>query len=275
MEKIAFAGCGRIARAVVAGLVKAGHDPQRLYGFSRTGAGARALSEEFGIVPAELDEAVRDAGIVVLAIHPHEAEAALTSLAPRVGHGTLVLSLIASWSTRAIAAALPGRPVIRAVPNTAVGIGSGMTVLSGGPDTNESHVKRVHELFTPLGRVLVMDEELLEAVSAVSGAGPALMAYFVRALAQAGSAQGLRTEDASLLATEAIRSTSALLADPDMTPTSLIDSVASPGGMTVAALSALDQSQVPEAVGQAVEAAVRLSFERMHASAVSNSLRSD
>ncbi|MFD7317112.1 pyrroline-5-carboxylate reductase family protein [Streptomyces sp. NPDC059883] len=258
---VALIGCGRMARALVRGLIAAGHAPERLTGVSRTGRGARALADEYGIRPAGTPaEAVRDATTVVLAVHPDETADALAELAESATPRHLLLSLVASWRTEAIAARLPGVPVVRAVPNVAIAERDGVTVLAGTPDG--AALDSARGLFAGLGPTLVLDEDLLEAVSALSGAGPALVARFAEALASAGRAQGVPAETADLLAARAVRGTGALLAG-GATPAAVIDSVASPGGMTEAALRRLDEGALPESVRQGVDAAVRLSFGRL------------
>ncbi|MFD4508056.1 pyrroline-5-carboxylate reductase family protein [Streptomyces sp. NPDC058457] len=257
---LALVGCGRMARALVRGLLATGHAPERLTGVSRTGHGARSLADEYGIRPADtVAEAVHDAAVVVLAVHPHETAEVLDELNDSVTRRQLVLSLVASWRTEAIAARLPGVPVVRAVPNVAVAERDGVTVIGATHDGAVQDTAR--GLFAGLGQVLILDEDLLEAVSALSGAGPALVARFAESLASAGRSQGIPADTADLLAARAVRSTGALLAG-GATPAAVIDAVASPGGMTEAALRRLDEG-LPESVRQGVDAAVRLSIGRL------------
>ncbi|MFE7278339.1 pyrroline-5-carboxylate reductase family protein [Streptomyces sp. NPDC057623] len=260
---VAFIGCGRIARATVPGLVSAGYPAGSLRGVSGTGAGARALSQEYGtLFAASPDEAVHGARLVVIATHPHETEAVLRDLADRVGPEHVLVSLVASWRTEAVAAAIPGVPVVRAVPNVAVALRTGTTVLSRGPEATRGNLAEVETLFGRLGQVAVAEEDSLEAVSAVSGAGPALIAYFAEALAVAGVDHGLDADTASLLAAQAVRGTGALLERTD-SPRTVIESVRSPGGMTAAALDMLQDRGVAEAARAATAAAIRLSYQRM------------
>ncbi|MEU5092713.1 pyrroline-5-carboxylate reductase dimerization domain-containing protein [Streptomyces sp. NPDC021356] len=262
---VAFVGCGRITRAVVSGLVAAGGAPDSIRGVSRTGAGARALAGEFGVRAATTPaEAVDGADVVVLAVHPHEAPAALTTLAGVLTGGAPVLvSLVASCRTEAVAAALPGVAVVRAVPNVAVAARRGMTVLARGPGCPPEALAAARELFAPLGEVLTAEEDVMETVSALSGAGPALVARFAQALSRAGAGQGLPASTAEALAAHAVRGTGALLTAPGATPDAVVDCVASPAGMTEAALRTLDGAGLPRAVRQALDAAVALSLGRL------------
>jgi pyrroline-5-carboxylate reductase len=260
---LAIIGCGRITRALVRGLVASGHPPEFIRGTSRTGAGARALADNFGtLVAGSAHQAVRGAELVVLAVHPHETAAALEMLAECLEHGQILVTLVASWRTDAIAAAVPDVSVVRAVPNVAIAVRAGMTVISPGQNADDRATDPVESMFARLGEVLTVKEEQLETVSALSGAGPAMVSYFAQALAAAAAAQGLPAETASTLAVHAVYGTGVLLTSAGNTPASVIESVASPGGMTAAALHTLGQCQVPEAVRRAVAAAVSLSFGR-------------
>ncbi|MFE2276760.1 pyrroline-5-carboxylate reductase family protein [Streptomyces sp. NPDC059454] len=271
---VAFVGCGRIARAVVGGLIAAGGAPESIRGASRTGAGARALSEEFGVrAAASVREAADGADVVVLAVHPHETPAALRALVG-VPAGAVLVSLVASCRTEAVTAALPGTAVVRAVPNVAVAARRGMTVLASGPDCPSGALAAARALFAPLGEVLTVREDLMETVSALSGAGPALIAHFARALARAGAGQGLSADTAAALAAHAVRGTGALLTEPGTTPDAVMGQVASPGGMTEAALRTLDERALPQSVRQALDAAVRLSLDRLLTGADGLSARS-
>ncbi|MEV5936387.1 pyrroline-5-carboxylate reductase dimerization domain-containing protein [Streptomyces sp. NPDC052079] len=273
---VAFVGCGRITRAVVGGLVAAGDAPESLRGVSRSGARARALSEEFGIrAAASVQEAVDGADVVVLAVHPHQTPAALDALAGApAGGGAVLVSLVASCRTKAVVAALPGTAVVRAVPNVAVAARRGVTVLSSGPGCPPGAFHTARALFAPLGEVLTVREDLMETVSALSGAGPALVAHFARALARAGAGQGLSADTAAVLAAHAVRGTGALLTEPGATPDAVMDQVASPRGMTEAALRTLDERALPQSVREALDAAVRLSLGRLLTGAEGLSARS-
>lgn len=263
-DDIAFIGCGRIARALVQGLVASGRSPRTLRAVSRTGVTARALGEEFRIRAVDrAEEAVSGAGMVILAMHPQETLAALNDIAGFVSKEQLVVSLVASCHTEAVAEALSGPAVVRAVPNVAVAVRAGVTVLATGPGAGPAELASVKEVFGSVGQVVTVPESALETVSALSGAGPALIAYFVKALSEAGAARGLSAATADVLATQAIRSTAALVTEAGASLAAVIDAVASSGGMTEAALVTLEELGVPAAVGHAMDAAVELSLRRM------------
>ncbi|MEV7124421.1 pyrroline-5-carboxylate reductase dimerization domain-containing protein [Streptomyces sp. NPDC093260] len=261
---VAFLGCGRITRAIVTGLVASGLPAQRLYGVSRHGRSALALAADTGLTPAsDIAGAVRPADLVAVAVHPHEAADVLAGLRPLLRPGQLLVSLVASWPAAAVARAVGDAvPVVRAVPNVAAAVQAGATVLSAGPGAGQAELERVSGLFERLGRVLVAADEHMEAVSALSGAGPALLARFAQALAQAAAGLGLPQRLAEDLARHAVHGTGVLHARPGASLAGTVAAVSSPGGMTEQALATLDRHGLAPATTAALRAAVALSLTR-------------
>ncbi|MGE7391197.1 pyrroline-5-carboxylate reductase [Streptomyces sp. NPDC004126] len=262
--QLAFVGCGRIARAMVSGLIAANWPPAAIRGFSKTGAGAEGLARDYGTtVCPSLQDAVGGADVVLLAVHPHDTAQVLAELAPLATAQQVLVSLVASWQTGAFADVLPDTPCVRAVPNVAVAVNSGVTALCPGPAAGREHLRVATAVFEPLGRVLTVDESLMESVSAVSGAGPALVARFVEALSSSAEARGFTPETASELAAYAVHGTGSLMLKGGLAPEEVVDLVASPGGMTEAALHVLAERGLEDAVHSAVDAAVKLSLGRL------------
>ncbi|MEV0911250.1 pyrroline-5-carboxylate reductase family protein [Streptomyces hokutonensis] len=262
---VAFLGCGRITRAVAQGLAAVDGRTWQLRGVSRHGRSARALAADTGLVAAgNIAEAVAGAGLVVVAVHPHEAAEVLAETRPHLTEGQILVSLVASWPVAAVAEAVwYAVPVLRAVPNVAVAARAGATVLSAEPAVAPVQLAAVQELFGDLGPVFVVDDHHLETVSALSGAGPALFARFAQSLAESAAALGLPPGLAEHLARDAVRGTGALLDGAGTTFADTISSVSSPGGMTERALHTLDDHGLPAATTAALDAAVRLSLRRM------------
>ncbi|WP_156727713.1 pyrroline-5-carboxylate reductase family protein [Streptomyces apocyni] len=264
---VSFIGCGRITRAMVEGLVTSGWPAQNLRGVSRGGKSARALAEGFGTVAtATVAEAVERADLVVLAVDPPAAAEVLREIRASLGGRQLLLSLVASWPADRVAEAVGhGAPVVRAVPNVAVAACAGATVLCAGPGAGPGHLAAVQRLFGRTGGSFLVDEKHMETVSALSGAGPALLAQYARTLADAAAGQGLPARLAEQLTAHALRGTGELLAGTGHSTEDVIDSVASPGGMTRQALETLERSDLPKRVADALTAAVNLSLARMPA----------
>ncbi|MFE4800850.1 pyrroline-5-carboxylate reductase family protein [Streptomyces sp. NPDC056708] len=262
--RLAFVGCGRIARAMVCGLIAAGWPPTAIRGVSQTGAGAEELAREYGITAcSSLQDAVGDADVVLLAVHPHNTAEVLADIAPLMTGEQVLVSLVASWQTGAVAGALLDVPCVRAVPNVAVAVNSGLTAVCQGPTAGPEQLRTAYAVFEPLGRVLTVDESLMESMSAVSGAGPALVARFAEALRSSAEIQGFSAEMASELAAYAVHSTGSLMLKGGLAPNEVVGLVASPGGMTEAALHVLAERGLGDAVHSAVDAAVTLSLGRL------------
>ncbi|MGW3199182.1 pyrroline-5-carboxylate reductase family protein [Streptomyces sp. NPDC001118] len=263
---VSFIGAGRITRAIVQGLITYGWPKDRLRVVSRSGSRARSLAEEYGVIASpDPVSAVLGADLVVLAVHPHEAVEALSEVGDVLTPTQVLVSVVASCTTEALQAAAPGVPVVRAVPNVGVAVHHGMTVVASVPDLRADLLSLVYDLFEPVGRVLTVGEEHMETVSAISGAGPALVSRFAQALANAAAAQGLASERASELAAHAIKGAGVLLVDAGQTTGEICGSVASPGGMTEAALLVLEQRDIDDMLSVSLHHAVEISLNRLAA----------
>ncbi len=261
MERLAFVGCGRIAEAIVSGLVASGYPAEFIWGASRTGAGAGRLRDRFRIHAAgNVTAAVRRATVVVLAVDPEDALAVVRRLAGVVDERHCLVSVVASRSTHDLEDELPGVPVIRAVPNVAVAVRAGVTAIAAGTTAGAEHNGRVAAIFGRLGLVTEVDEGLLDLVSALFGIGPALFSQVAVEWADAAVARGVDQELARLLVRQCFRGTGELLAES--TPEQIIAAVASPKGMTDAALRALDDEMLGATMSAALDAAIRRSAER-------------
>ncbi len=201
------------------------------------------------------------ADVVLLAIKPQVADAVIAGLAEKL-HGSLVVSIVAGFSTARLETLLPaGTAVVRVMPNTPAMVGEGMAVISGGSETSAEQVELVRELFAQIGRAVVVDEHYQNAATAISGSGPAYFALVIDALARAGVRQGLPRDIAQLLAVQTMRGTAVMIEETGVHPEVLIDGVSSPGGTTIAAIEALEAHGLRAAFAEAVAANVARSQE--------------
>jgi pyrroline-5-carboxylate reductase len=215
----------------------------------------------FDVVPAAAD-AVPGADALLLAVKPQVVDQVVRDLAPGLAPGALVVSIAAGISTAHLEALLPeGTPVVRVMPNTPAMVGAGMSAVSGGAHASSDQVDEVREMLSAVGTALVVPEEMQDAVTAVSGSGPAYVALFVDAMAEGGVRQGLPREVAYELALQTLAGTAELLRKSGQSPRELIDAVSSPGGTTVAALAVLDAAGLRGAVADATAAAAARSKE--------------
>ncbi len=235
---IAFVGGGNMAAALIAGLRRAGHSGDRIAVVEPVEVRRDHLIAQYG-VRAQADAEGLQADLIVLAVKPQQMQAALTTLRP--APGTTVLSIAAGVPVAAMAAALPDCEVIRSMPNTPALVGAGISALYATPDTGAAARTRAATVLAAAGTcVWVDDETLLDAVTALSGSGPAYYFRMTEALADAGIALGLPADTAHRLARQTLIGAAALAAADDTPMAQLRAQVTSKGGTTEAALQSAD-----------------------------------
>jgi pyrroline-5-carboxylate reductase len=202
--------------------------------------------------------------VVMLAVKPQVFGAIaqeLQALTPKLAHSPLIISILAGVPLKQLEAAFSGLPVIRAMPNTPATVGAGMTAISLGTHANNTHQQLAQQIFTAVGEVVEVTETLLDAVTGLSGSGPAYVALMVEALADGGVAAGLPRAIAKQLALQTVLGTATLLQESKIHPAELKDRVTSPGGTTIAGISQLEKAGFRSALIEAVKAATNRSQE--------------
>lgn len=256
-RRVAVLGGGVMGEALVGAVLRAGVPAADVVVAEKAAARAAEVGERHGVATtADVAEAVRGAGVVILAVKPQDVAAALAAAGPALAPAALVVSVAAGLPIAFYEDRLPaGTPVVRVMPNTPAVVGKGASGLAGGTAATREHVTRARELLAATGLVVEVPEHHLDAVTAVSGSGPAYVFYLVDALAEAGVLLGLPRAQALELAVATFEGSSALLAESGEHPVVLRERVSSPGGTTVAALRQLDAHGVRAAVLAAAEAA--------------------
>lgn len=224
------------------------------------------LKQQYGVaVTADNRVVALNASVLLLAVKPQVFEAIARDLADAVkelaGSPPLVISILAGVSIEQLQAAFPQLPVIRAMPNTPATVGAGITAISSGSHTDDSHQKIAQQLFSAVGEVVEVPETLMDAVTGLSGSGPAYVAMMVEALSDGGVAAGLPRSIATKLALQTVRGTVQLLQETGMHPAELKDRVTSPGGTTIAGIAELERAGFRSALIEAVRAATERSKE--------------
>lgn len=256
MTTVAVLGAGKIGQTVLAGLKRAGWPVASLLATARRPERAQAVRENLGIDIVSTDEAVRRADISVIAVKPQDAEALLREMAPSLPEGKLVVSLCAGLSTAFFEKRLPeGAAVVRVMTNTPALVEEAMTVLAPGKAAVDSDVTVAEELFSPLGKTIQLSETHLDAVTALSGSGPAYFYYLVEAMTDAAILLGLPRSTAHELIVQTIVGAAAMLRDTGDHPVELRETVTSPAGTTINAVRELERHRVRAAIVDAVEAA--------------------
>jgi pyrroline-5-carboxylate reductase len=202
---------------------------------------------------------VADADVVIVAVKPADATAALESCADAVAESTLVLSIAAGITVRALEAAVPGRPVVRAMPNTGTLVGRGATAIAAGSHASELDLALAERILGSVGIVVRVPEEHLDAVTGLSGSGPAYVFLVAEAMIDAGVLVGLPRDVSDALVRQTLLGAAALLEDGDVSPEAHRAAVTSPGGTTEAGIAVLEERGVRAAMIEAIEAATRRS----------------
>ena len=262
--KLGFIGAGNMAWAIASGAVKAGlYAGQDIIVSDIAQQRREVFAKELSAKTTQDNaEVIRGAELVILAVKPQQAKDVLTPLAGILGSEQLVVSIMAGVSTSGIEEMLgPEAVVVRVMPNLALSVREGMTAVAAGARAGPEHVEAACRLFDSCGKTVIVEEEQMHAVTAVSGSGPAYFFYFVEALIEAGMAAGLSKEQAEMLAKQTCLGAGQTLAQRSEEPAELRRQVTSKGGTTAAALEVMQQEKVGEIIGRAVSAAARRSGE--------------
>ncbi|ADB77139.1 pyrroline-5-carboxylate reductase [Geodermatophilus obscurus] len=258
---LAIIGGGKIGEALLSGLVRrSGADG--IVVCERHPERAAELTARYGVPVLGLAEAAARARVLLLAVKPQDIGTLLALLAGSVDTGHLVVSVAAGVPTATIEAALPaGVPVVRVMPNTPALVDEGMSVLSAGAHADEGHLDEAETLLAAVGRVRRVPETQQDAVTALSGSGPAYFFYLVEAMVDAGILLGLPRDLAVDLIVQTALGSAVMLRDSGEHPVQLREAVTSPGGTTIAAVRELERHGVRAALIAAIEAAHDRSVE--------------
>jgi pyrroline-5-carboxylate reductase len=283
MARIAIIGGGSIGEALLSGLLRAGRQIKDLVVAERTPERAKYLADTYSVLVASATEAVDNATFVVVAVKPDDVESVMGELARAAAAAEndsaeqVYVTVAAGITITYFESKLPaGTPVVRAMPNAAALVGAGVTALAKGRFVTGQQLEEVSALFDAVGGVLTVPEQQMDAVTALSGSGPAYFFLMVEALVDAGVAAGLSRQVATDLTTQTMAGSAAMLLErmdedrgsgdsdsrgmrADATATQLRATVTSPGGTTAAALRELERGGLRVAVDAAVQAAKRRS----------------
>jgi pyrroline-5-carboxylate reductase len=282
MTRIAIIGGGSIGEALLSGLLRAGRQVKDMVVAERDPDRAKYLSETYSVLVTTTDDAAENAKFVIVAVKPADVESVIGDIAEAAARAEsdsaeqVFVTVAAGVTTAYYEAKLPaGSPVIRVMPNAPVVVGGGVSALARGRFATPEHLKEVSAIFDSVGGVLTVPESQLDAVTAVSGSGPAYFFLMVEALVDAGVAAGLSRPVATDLVVQTMAGSAAMLLERldyqqpagdaamgtamDTTPAQLRATVTSPGGTTAAGLRELESGGLRAAVADAVAAAKKRS----------------
>ena len=259
---IAIFGAGVMGETLLSGLLRAGFTPEELVITERRSERAAELEAKYGVRALSNLEAAGAADVLVLVVKPQDMTALLSEIAGHVVPGNLVVSLAAGVGTEAIATHLAaGTPVVRVMPNTPALVDQGMAALSRGAHVSDEQLEQAMDLLRSCGKAIEVPEAYQDAVTAISGSGPAYVFYVVEAMIEAGVVLGLPRATATELTVQTLFGAATMIRETGTHPTVLREQVTSPGGTTAAALRTLDDHKVRAAFVSAIEAAAQRSRE--------------
>ena len=263
MKKVVFLGCGSMGEAILSGMLAAGTSPSSVAVTVRRPERANELAMRHGVTalaskeePGANVQAVAGANVVILGVKPVGIIDLCREIADALEPDTVVISVAAAVSLEQLEGALrPGQPVVRSMPNTPLKVGRGVVALSAGSSADEHHLAAAHEVFDGSGVVLDIPEEQQNAVSAISGSGPAYAFYLAEAMAAAAEDFGLAPQIAQVLARETVAGAGLMLAEPGANATELRRAVTSPNGTTEQAIASFDRDDLPGIIRTGAQAA--------------------
>lgn len=261
-KKIGFIGGGAMAEAIIGGILEAGlvkSEQVRVYDVSATRLAV--LKEEYGIEGCTMKELTAWANVLFLAVKPQVIGSVLAELEGNVPADTIVISIAAGVTIERLEAHLPNVPIVRVMPNTPVFVNAGMAALAMGAYAGEDAAAFAKAVFDAVGRAIIVPESSMDAVTGLSGSGPAYGFVMIDALADAGVRVGLGRSDAILLAAQTLYGAAKMVLETGEHPAVLRDRVTSPGGTTIAGVHIMEQQGVRGALIDAVIAAAERSKE--------------
>lgn len=270
MEKlrICFIGTGSMGSAVLHGLLNSGYEKKLVSATTKSEASALRL-RELGISALSTETSpdanqllVADAQVIVLGVKPNQIVQVLTEIREEINKEAVVISMAAGIELKKMAEALPGQKnLIRTMPNTPALIGKGVTGLAGATTASPDAIDAATNLFKTVGSVVEVDEDQINALSAISGSGPAWLMYFVEQWETVALAQGFTAEQAATLVRETLIGSAELLANTGDDPAVIRKNVTSPGGTTERIIATLEEAELAKLFTSALEAAVKRARE--------------
>ena len=264
IKRIAFIGTGSMGGAILSGLLKSGFNPDAVSVSTSSTASAERLADEFGVLSYAMENgddanqmAVAGANVVLIGVKPKYVIEVLKDIADSLDDNALVICVAAGITTHAMEEVLPEDVgVVRAMPNTPAIVGRAVTGVSAGSRSTDWAMKTAQELFETVGKVLLVDESKIDALSTISGSGPAYVFLLIEELTAAAKKQGFNDAEAALLVNETFLGASELLVHSNKSPADLRRQVTSPNGTTERAIAVMQAANLQKMFADATDAAL-------------------
>lgn len=257
---IGFIGAGKMAEAIIACLMKSSQEPIKIIASDINPKRCSYMQNKYGIrfVSSNIT-VVKSTQTVFLAVKPQDLNKVLKEIAPHSISNQILISIAAGRKISSIETYLPKSRIVRVMPNLPAMVGEGLIVFTCGKHVSVSDVRKIKHLLQTTGKVLELPEETFDAVTALSGSGPAFFCYVLNAMATAASTHKLPYKTALYMAKQTMLGTARLLLEKNIDPEDLIASVASPKGTTAAGLEVMDKLKVMEIFARVINAAIERS----------------
>lgn len=257
-EKIGFIGFGKMAEALALGFVSSQlSQRQNIYFTEKNESRAQTATENFGFKSVHLKKIINETDIVFIAIKPQ----GIQNLLPQLKEGPLYVSILAGTPISSFERAIPNIKLIRIMPNTPVLVGKGMFGLSKNNQVSNDELEQLSGLLKSTGKVIVTEEKNLDAITGISGSGPAFMYHIAKSIIDVGLKAGLSEKEARLLVSQTMLGASKMISKTDKPLTELIADVRSPNGTTHAGLCVLENSNFDEILQNCIQSAITRSIE--------------
>ena len=264
INRIAILGSGSMGSAILAGLLASGVDSSQVTITTKSEESAKSLADQLGVTALSLESdpsansaAVVDADVVLVAVKPAYVVEVLKETAGNLKAGSLVISVAAGITTASMEAAVPESvAVVRSMPNTPAIVGRAVTGISTGSRVSNDQLETALELFETVGRVVVLPEDQIDALSTISGSGPAYVYFLIEQLTQAAQNMGFGEDIAAMLVEETFAGATELLSVAEQSPEALRMQVTSPNGTTMQAVAVLEKANLDGIFTDALKAAL-------------------
>lgn len=260
--KIGFVGAGNMGQSILKGLINSGISQNDLVAITKTADSSKKIATDFKVHASNKIEDIKDCDVVFIGVKPQNINEVLPEIKKSLKDNALLISLAVGIKTENLEKSFENKvKVIRAMPNTPALVGKGVTGLAKGKNATDVDLEIAQKLFSSVGKVVVVDENLIDVVAAASGSGPAYYFYVTEAITQAAIELGLSKEIAEVLVNNTFIGSAQLFENSSETVSELRNKVTSPKGTTLAALENLDQNNFKEIWKQALQAAIKRAQE--------------
>ena len=253
---IGVIGIGIMGEALISGLLSAGYAGNSICIADKRTERVSEIAKKYGVSPSSLEKIAKDCDAILFVVKPQDMAVVLDEIGTKIPMSTLLVTFAAGKKTSFVENLVnDGTPVLRVMPNTPLLLGRGMSAISAGRYAIEADIDFITNVLSASSEVIVVSEELQDAVTATSGSGPAYFFYFVEAMIKGAMDLGLSEKDATTLTIQTINGAAAMLNESGKTPTTLRENVTSPNGTTAAAIASFENSGTREIIEKAMKAA--------------------